>query len=182
LDARARASLGEAQRAALKQAEPGLLACPQETLHVSVAWLLAVHVDYPASKDSLWERYGEGWMSELRRIAAEKAPFRISYGHVVATDSAVIALAEPTGPVNRIRAMIRERLSLPPQTRNEADLVHTTLFRYRGPLSDPEKFMAALEDVSADATAEVGELVVSRELVYPSLDAEVLARLPLAFR
>jgi hypothetical protein len=101
----------------------------------------------------------------------------------VATDSAVIALPAPTGPVNRIRRMIREGLRLPPETRNEAELVqHTTLFRYGGPLCDPEKFVASLEDVSADATAEVGELVVSRELVYPSLDAEVLARLPLASR
>ena len=60
--------------------------------------------------------------------------------------------------------MIRERLRLPSETRNEADLVHTTLFRYRGALSDPEKFLAMLEeDTSADATAEVDELVVSRE-------------------
>ena len=60
--------------------------------------------------------------------------------------------------------------------------MHTTLFRYRGPLSDPAKFLAMLEDMSADATAEVDELVVSKELVYPSLEAEVLARLPLASR
>ena len=111
-----------------------------------------------------------------------KQGFRITYEHVVATDSAVIALAEPTEPVNRIRRMIRERLRLPSETRNEAELVHTTLFRYRGPLSDPEKFLDMLEDTSAEATAEVDELVVSKELVYPSLEAEVLARLPLAYR
>jgi hypothetical protein len=85
-------------------------------------------------------------------------------------------------PVNRIRGMIRERLSLPPETRNDADLVHTTLFRYRGRRSDPEEFLAKLEDTSAEATAEVDALVVSKELVYPSLEAEVLARLPLASR
>jgi hypothetical protein len=39
-----------------------------------------------------------------------------------------------------------------------------------------------LEDTRADATAEVEELVVTKELVYPSLEAEVLARLPLASR
>jgi hypothetical protein len=38
------------------------------------------------------------------------------------------------------------------------------------------------EDTSADATAEVDELVVSRELVYPSLETEALGRLPLASR
>ena len=181
LDPRAKASLGETQQA-LKRAEPNLLECLQEILHVSVAWLLAVHASYPADKDSLWERHGEEWTAELRRMAAESAGFRISYEHVVATDSAVIALARPTEPVNRIRGMIRERLRLPPETRNEADLVHTTLFRYRGPLSDPAEFLSMLADAGAEATAEVGELAVVKELVYPSLRAEVLARLPLASR
>ena len=181
LDPRTRASLERTQRA-LKRAEPTLLACPRQTLHVSVAWLLAVHASYPIPKDSIWARHGEEWTTELKRITAQSAGFRIAYEHVVATDSAVIALAEPTGPVNRIRAIIRERLRLPPETRNEADLVHTTLFRYRGPLSDPEEFLDTLEDASAEAAAEVDELVVSKELVYPSLEAEVLARLPLASR
>jgi 2'-5' RNA ligase len=182
LDPRTKSSLEKIQQS-LKQAEPNLLVCPQTTLHVSIAWLLAVHASYPVAKDSLWERYGEEWTTELIRIAAQSTGFRITYEHVVATDSAVIALAQPSEPVNRIREMIRERLRLPSETRNEADLVHTTLFRYRGALCDPEKFLAMLEeDMSADATAEVDELVVSRELVYPSLETEVLGRLPLASR
>ena len=181
LDPRTRSSLEKVQQS-LYQVEPNLLACPQQTLHVSIAWLLAVHASYPVPKDSLWERHGEQWTAELRRIAAQSTGFRITYEHVVATDSAVIALAEPTEPVNRIRGMMREGLRLPSETRNEADLVHTTLFRYRGPLSDPEKFLALLEDTSAEAAAEVDELVVSKELVYPSLETEVLARLPLASR
>ena len=181
LDPPTRSALENIQQS-LYQAEPNLLVCPPKTLHVSLAWLVAVHASYPADKDSLWERHAEEWMAQLRRIAAGSTAFRITYEHVVATDSAVIALAQPTEPVNRIREMIRERLRLPPETRNEADLVHTTLFRYRGALSDPEKLLAMLEDPRADATAEVEELVVSKELVYPSLEAEVLGRLPLASR
>jgi len=49
-------------------------------------------------------------------------------------------------------------------------------------LSDPEQFLATVEDESAKATSEVDELVVSKELVYPSLETEVLERLPLAPR
>ena len=181
LDPPTRSALEKMQRS-LYQAEPNLLACPPKTLHVSLAWLLAVHESYPVDKDSLWERHAEEWMTQLRRIAAESTAFRITYEHVVATDSAVIALARPSEPVNRIREMIRDRLRLPPETRNEADLVHTTLFRFRAPLRDPHEFLARLEDTRADATAEVEELVVLKELVYPSLEAEVLGRLPLASR
>ena len=181
LDPRTRSSLGKIQQS-LYQAEPNLLVCPPTTLHVSVAWLLAVHVSYPVSKDCLWERRAEEWTMGLRRIAVRSASFRITYEHLVATDSAVIALAQPTEPVNHIRQMIRERLRLPSETRNEADLVHTTLFRYRGALSDPEKFLAMLKGMSPNVAAEVQELVVSKELVYPSLEAEVLERFPLASR
>jgi hypothetical protein len=182
LDPSTRSSLENIQQS-LYQAEPNLLVCPEKTLHVSLARLVAVHASYQVDKDSLWKRHGEEWMAEPRRIAAQHTGFRITYEHVVATDSAVIALARPAEPVNRIRRMIREHLRLPSETRNEADLVHTTLFRYCGRLSDPEKFLAILEeDMSAEATAEVDELVVSKELVYPSLEAKVLARLPLASR
>jgi hypothetical protein len=179
LDPRTKASLEKTQQV-LNHAEPTLVACPRQALHVSIAWLLAVHASYPVPKESLWERHGGEWIAELNRIAAESPAFRITYGHVVATDSAVIALAEPSEPVNRIREMIHERLTLPSETRNEAELVHTTLFRYRGPLFDAETFLTVLEDTRVGATAEVDELVVSRELVYPSLETEVLVRLPLA--
>jgi hypothetical protein len=178
---RTRSALEKIQQS-LYLAEPNLLVCPEKTLHVSLAWLLAVHASYMVDKDSLWERHAEEWMAQLRSIAAESTGFGITYEHVVATDSAVIALARPSEPVNRIREMIRERLRLPAETRNEADLVHTTLFRYRGQLSDPEKFLAMLEDTSADAAAKVEELVASKELVYPSLETVVLGRLPLASR
>ena len=181
LDSPSRSALEKVQQS-LYQAEPDLLVCPPKTLHVTLAWLLAVHVSYPVDKDSLWERHAEEWMAQLRLIAAKSTAFRITYEDVVATDSAVIALARPSEPVNRIREMIRESLRLPPETRNEVDLVHTTLFRYRAPLRDPEEFLARLEDTRADATAEVEELVVTKELVYPSLEAEVLGRLPLASR
>ena len=136
-------------------------------------------MSYPVDKDALWKRHAQEWLTQLRRIAAKSTAFRITYEHVVATDSAVIVLAQPSEPVNRIRQMIGDLLRLPSETRNKADLVHTTLFRYRAQLSDPDKFLARLEDTSADATAEVEELVVSKELVYPSLKAEVLGRLPL---
>ena len=55
LGPRTKASLERTQQG-LKQAEPNLLVCPQETLHVSGAWLLAVHASYRILKDSFWEQ------------------------------------------------------------------------------------------------------------------------------
>ena len=96
LDPSSKASLERTQQA-LKRAEPTLLACPRQTLHVSIAWLLAVHASYPVPKDLLWESHKGGWTGELSRIAAQNTGFEITYEHVVATDSAVIALAGRPG-------------------------------------------------------------------------------------
>jgi hypothetical protein len=87
LDPRTRSSLQNIQQS-LYQAEPNLLVCPEKTLHVSLAWLVAVHASYKVDKDSLWKRHKEQWMAQLRRITAQSKGFRITYEHVVATDCA----------------------------------------------------------------------------------------------
>ena len=98
LDARTRAPLEKTQQA-LKRVEPSLLACPREALHVSIAWLLAVHASYPVPKESLWERHGGEWIAELNRIAAESPAFldqlRTRRGHRLSCDCS--CRAERTG-------------------------------------------------------------------------------------
>jgi hypothetical protein len=64
LDPPTRSALEKIQQS-LYQAEPNLLVCLPKTLHVSLAWLLAVHASYPVAKDSLWERHAEEWMAQL---------------------------------------------------------------------------------------------------------------------
>lgn len=169
----------------LTSMEPGLLAVPTDSLHVSVAWLLAVHADYGAMKDDLWAECGKDWTAELAAIAAETPPFSLRYERVVATDSAIIVLASPASPaspVNDIRQRIRSRVELPPQTRNTADLVHTTLCRYQRELNDPARLLATVGETRMQVRTEVSELIISQERVYPSLDTQVLAHLPLQGR
>ena len=63
LDPRTRSSLENIQQS-LYQAEPNLLVCPPKTLHVSLAWLLAVHASSRLTKTpsgSATER--SGWRS-----------------------------------------------------------------------------------------------------------------------
>lgn len=164
---------------ALAATEPNLLRCPKTSLHVSVAWLLAVHVDYAESKAAIWGRRGARWVGELAAIAREHDPFELRYRWLVATDTAVIAIAEPVEPVGHLRQQIGARLALPEQTRNTAHIVHTTMFRYRSPLVDPAGLLEATETVELDTPMTVDDLTVSEELVFPSLVTAERARLPL---
>jgi hypothetical protein len=70
LDPPTRSSLETIQQS-LYRAEPDLLVCPEKTLHVSLAWLLAVHTSYQVDKDSLWERHAEEWMTQLTACCDE---------------------------------------------------------------------------------------------------------------
>lgn len=171
----ARDGLGRVQDAL--SAEPSLLRCPSSALHVSVAWLLAVHVDYVESKAAIWTRHGEEWTAQLASIARRHQPFELRYRWLVVTDTAVIAVATPVDPVRRLRDDIAARLSLPDQTVNTAEIVHTTLFRFRDALSDPSALIEAAEAIDLDLPTPVQHLTVSEELVFPSLVTSTKAQL-----
>jgi hypothetical protein len=177
----ARVQFTEVQ-AALGAVEPDLLICPADTLHVSVAWLLAVHADYGEPKQAIWARHGKQWCAQLAHIAAEHRSFVLSFRWLVVTDTSVIVLATPTEPVQQLRAAIRARLVLPPQTKNDADIVHITLARYRSPLADPAGLLAKAHATLLNAPSTASALVVSEEQVFPSLATTVQARLTLSGR
>ena len=131
-----------AAQAGLVAAEPTLLICPAGTLHLSVAWLLAVHVDFGEPKQEIWARHGAEWCAQLAVIAAQHGPFELRFRWLVVTDTSVIAVAAPTEPVQQLRAAITASLFLPPQTKNNADIVHITVARYRSPLANPAGLLA----------------------------------------
>jgi hypothetical protein len=126
-----------AAQAGLVVAEPTLLICPADTLHLSVAWLLAVHIDYGESKQEISARQGAEWCAQLAGIAEQHGPFELRFRWLVVTDTSVIAIATPTEPVQQLRRAITASLFLPPQTKNNADIVHITVARYRSPLANP---------------------------------------------
>jgi len=97
----------------------------------------------------------------------------------VATDAAIIAVA---GEPNRVSALRRELAPvLPvPGALSAGELVHTTLFRYGGPLGHPASLVRWLAATEFHIDAGVSELLVVRETTFPSLDCQVLHRLALA--
>jgi hypothetical protein len=175
LDSRARDELERAQDP-IVQMDPGLLRCPRSSLHVSVDWPLEVEYEYARPKASLLEQHRTAWVSGLDAIVPRFAPLQLHYRWVVVTDSAVIALAEPNDALTQIRNAIRAELSFPQPIRPAATIVHTTLFRFSGALDCPDSFLRATAAIDLDVTTTVTALVLSEELVYPSLTTRTLAR------
>jgi hypothetical protein len=177
------ASAGAAALAAVQarvlQLEPSLLRVPEQALHANLAWLLPVHQEFDRSKNELWNQHGTRWITTLADVAGTTASFRLSFRHMAATSSAIITVADEP---NRLSALRRELLPLLdlPGSATAGDLAHISLFRYAKPLRDPAALLRWLAATEFHIEIDISELLVIREQTFPSLDYQVLHRIPLA--
>jgi len=174
----AAATLAAVQARALRL-EPALLRVPELAMHANLTWLLPVHQEFDRPKDELWLRHGPHWLATLADAAARTSSFPLHYRRLVATNSAVITMADEP---NRFSALRRELIPAlrVPGSASAGDLVHITLFRYATPLRDPASLLQWLVTTKFHLDIEVSELLVIKERVYPSLDYQIVHRLPLA--
>jgi hypothetical protein len=167
----------------LLELEPSLYCQPAAQLHTSVAWLLAVARDFDQPKDEIWQEHGPDWLKAIGAVTDLTAPIRIRWQRLVATDAAIVSVAAEPTPFAEVRRQLVGELDLSwPITYSELGVVHSSLMRYRQPLTDPAGLLARLSSLPIDVETEVTELLMVREIVYPTLDYQVLARLPLRGR
>jgi len=159
--------------------EPSLLRVLAPALHTNLAWLLPVHQEFGRPKDELWQRHGPGWLAVLTAAAGRTRGFRLCYRRLVATDAAIIVVADEPNQVDGLRRELAPVLAVPGGV-SAGELVHATLFRYGGPLGDPASLVRWLAAAELQVEVGVSELLVVRERIFPSLDYQVLHRLALA--
>lgn len=166
--------LSQIQESLLAQ-ERSLLKVPEEALHISVAWLLPVHENFALPKPVLWQMRRDKWEAVITDVLASVGSFEIAYDSVIATDSAVIALANPVDAVNLIRLELARSLAVP-WAISRGQFVHTTLFRYSCPLVAPSAFLAGVAALDLSIEVQVREILLVREEVFPSLKFEIVGR------
>jgi hypothetical protein len=160
--------------------EPSLLRLPAAALHTTAAFLLPGQAEFDRPKDEIWRQHGPRWLARLTELAAACTPFHLIFRRLIATDAAIIAVAQEPNPLTELRRRLRlAGLDLPGEPPVN-ELVHVTLFRYAGPLRDPAALLDWLATADPRAVIEVGELVVARENTFPFLRYDVLRRISLA--
>jgi hypothetical protein len=177
-DPTAAAALAALQDHALRL-EPSLLRVPERAMHANLAWLLPVHQEFDGPKDELWQRHGPRWLATLARTAAETGSFHLTCWGLVATNSAVITVADEPNRFTVLRRELIPALHVPGNA-SPGDLAHITLFRYATPLRDPPSLLKWLTATQFCLDIYVSELLIIRERVYPSLEFDVLHRIALA--
>lgn len=168
IDPAAASGLADAQEAILRAEPAALLRVPGHALHVSVMGLISVFDDFATPKDEIWAANEAVWRSGLNKILDGTPSFCMRYRWLVATDTAIIAVAAPAGAVNDIRTTIASTLDLPGMT-HRGKLAHTTLFRYAAPLAAPKDLLALLRDTHLDIPLSVTKLNLVREEIFPAL-------------
>jgi hypothetical protein len=158
---------------------PTLLRQPEEAFHSLVAFLVPVFLDPGRPKDEIWQQHGAGWLDVMSDAsAALTSPIRLCFRRLIATSAAIIAVADLPNPITELRRELTAALDLPwPLTKGP--LVHVTLFRYSQPLADPAGLLRHLQALDLAIEVEVSELLMVRETTFPSLEYEVLQRLPI---
>lgn len=159
--------------------EPSLLRVPTPGMHACLAWLLPVHQEFGQPKDALCQRHGHRWLATVAGAAATTLKFRLIFRKLVATDSAVIAVADEPNGLSALRRDLVPRLGLPGGA-SAGGLAHITLFRYATPLRAPARLLRWLAGTEFCHGVDIHELVIVKERVFPSLDAEILHRMALA--
>jgi hypothetical protein len=160
----------------------GLLRCPPHSLHVSVAIFLSVRKEYELTKGEIWARWGSIWISAVTDLAGRLAPFEVRFVAVRVSDAAVVAIAEPVQEIEVLRAGVSELVAGAGLATAQPAIVHCTLLRYATSDVDLDCLTKAAQDIEPGATTLATTLVLSRELVYPSLVNERLARIDLRAR
>jgi hypothetical protein len=157
--------------------EPGLLRQPGRALHSTVGFLVPVHRPVAGDKDEIWRRNGSRWVAAIKSARSTgRDPFRLRYRRLVATDAAIIAVADLPNPITGLRQALEPSLGLP-WPLAKGPLVHVSLFRYGRPLGDPAGLLRALAALEFTIETEVSELLAVRETTFPCMEYEVLERL-----
>jgi hypothetical protein len=158
--------------------EPSLLRLPEAALHTTAAFLLPGFPEFGRPKDELWHQHGALWLAQLADLAAGTPAFTLSFRRLLVTDAAIVAVADEPNELSALRRRLLTLMEVPGNSRGYG-LVHSTLFRYSGPLRDPAALLEWAASAEVHADFSVSELVVAREHTFPFLGYGVLRRLAL---
>jgi hypothetical protein len=151
---------------------------PTDALHTIAAFLLPGSAEFDRPKDELWHQNGSRWLAQLEELAAATPRFSLAFRRVVATDVAIIAVAEEPNGLMAFRRRLLTVMDVPGNS-HRYDHVHATLLRYSAPLRDPAALLELAAASNVQAEFDVTELVVAREHTFPFLGYDVLRRLVL---
>ncbi|MEK9969719.1 MAG: 2'-5' RNA ligase family protein [Ferrovibrio sp.] len=144
-----------------------LLVAPAETFHLSLFAIAPVRSDF--DKDAWWAIHGPQALAVFRRWCDTQAATLLRFRELRVTQTAVIAVAERSDAVWRLRDMLRAGVPQPPGGTPVYDMIHMTLARFAAPDLLPAGFAARVAALPLTLDVPLHRVSVMRETAYPLL-------------
>jgi len=161
--------------------EPGnLLLLPRDYQHISVNQVVYWGGEYQNGTVAAWDHIAERFISAFGKIDMNYMKFEIIFSRLIATTGGIIWCAtDASDELESLREDLFGKLPFPDTTTRRNSIIHTTVARFKKPLFDPNSVIEYCHNHNQSVTMSVSSIVLRKELVYPSIKTEEIARVTL---
>jgi hypothetical protein len=152
---------------------------PRHSLHVSIYALVPVR--WPdTGKADYWNERSAQAISDLGTLCGDRRRFALCFEQLRITSSAIVAIATETPDmIADIRRHFDRLPGHPSFPKPRYDIVHTTLARFGSNTHVPESVVRRISTMRMSLAADIDQVQLVRERVYPSLETDDIARFAL---
>ncbi len=165
----------------LVRLEPeALLPTPRPFQHVSFNQVIYWGGTYKLGHDQTWAAIEKDFLGKFQQFDTVFPSFEISFIQLIPMTTAIIRAAlDDHDEMQTLREAFKRKLPFPAETTKENTFIHTTVARYKAKLRDPLRVLQLLQAHHAPLSMTVKEIILRKEIQYPTLRSTELARIRL---
>lgn len=164
----------------IELAFPGTtFSAPSASLHITLLDWVAPLVNYNGQdKDGLYRQVKADYTKAIKNILAGFGPISVRFTEIRVVPSGIIIVGQDGGQFGDIRRQFNQRVEVLTGTKPPPEIVHSTLARFTV-VTEIEPYVDFIRGKSIDMPQVVDEFVLTRSLMEPMLDYEIVQRFSL---
>jgi hypothetical protein len=155
-----------------------LFCCPPPSLHMTILTLIPARPELASQTGAAWVNAGRRWAKIIAEVCSTRSPINMKFDTVEISNRAIFLKSQQTTELQGLRSALVKQLAPLGLPIVAPDIAHISLFRFMRTVPDFQlEIPAALPEGAP--TARVRTISLAKELRYPSLEPEHLARFQL---
>lgn len=142
---------------------------PPCKFHMTILPLLWVRRHYPVGRDAVWNSIKDDARSVVAEVTQQSSGFSFTAARVRGFPGACVLEFVPAEALFELRRALKRRLPSDCRIERVPDLAHVTLFRFKQAVALPAAYFQAGPEMRPAFPWRIDRLILSEELVYPSL-------------
>lgn len=165
----------------LNQLEPdNLLLLPRQYQHLSFNQVVFWGGEYALGNEGTWNSITDDFTEAFLKKNQTFESFEITFSKLIATTTGIVWTATDTADqLEDLRKIFLRELPFPTETTKRNHIIHTTVARYSNKLNNPQRLLSYIEEQNKEVGMQVKEIILRKELMFPSIETEEIARVSL---